>query len=369
MEDTPVKMVLAHIEKEPRPLHKVRPDVPTALSDVVAKMLAKAPAQRYQTPVEVARALAPFVKASGKPGAVAGASLPEGAASVGPGTRVSGNTSRVKPLPHAAESRESDKPGSATESPFTGLNESSSRARRAAPRAADSGSRKRGGRAWLLAAAGGVALLLAIILVIKFTRPDGSSTENRTESHPEEVAQGTSTPRQSLPPKTPDEPVKRTPSPDAANQPVESDPVVGPTPKEDPKLPVTPVDPVLGGKPADPPAKVETDPRPETARGPRRCIILWMGGGPSQLDTFDLKPGKPNGGPFHEIDTRVKGVRISENLPLLAKHTDRLAIIRSLSHNDTNHESASFLMHTGRSSDTQTRWCCLVGPASRRSEQ
>src|SRR5437763_1636213 len=66
-----------------------------------------------------------------------------------------------------------------------------------------------------------------------------------------------------------------------------------------------------------------------TANDPRRrraCILLWMNGGPSQMDTFDLKPGHANGGPFKEIDTSVPGIKISEHLPKLAQHADRLAI-------------------------------------------
>jgi formylglycine-generating enzyme required for sulfatase activity len=74
-EDTLVKAVMAHIEKEARPPHELRPEVPPELSAVVAKMLAKDPARRYQRPIEVAQALAPFVKAGGKPVAVRGASV------------------------------------------------------------------------------------------------------------------------------------------------------------------------------------------------------------------------------------------------------------------------------------------------------
>src|SRR5207249_7844306 len=47
----------------------------------------------------------------------------------------------------------------------------------------------------------------------------------------------------------------------------------------------------------------------------RSCILLWMSGGPSQLDTFDLKPGHPNGGTFKPIDTSVPGIQISEAFP------------------------------------------------------
>src|SRR5262245_33766835 len=57
----------------------------------------------------------------------------------------------------------------------------------------------------------------------------------------------------------------------------------------------------------------------------RACILLWMNGGPPQTDTFDLKPGTANGGPYKEIATNVPGVRISEHLPKIARHMDRMA--------------------------------------------
>jgi hypothetical protein len=73
-------------------------------------------------------------------------------------------------------------------------------------------------------------------------------------------------------------------------------------------------------------AEVAADPRRR-----RHCILLWMAGGPSQTDTFDMKPGHQNGGEFKEISTNVAGVRFSEHLPRLAQQADKLAIIRSLS--------------------------------------
>src|SRR5215475_5717654 len=63
----------------------------------------------------------------------------------------------------------------------------------------------------------------------------------------------------------------------------------------------------------------------------RSCILLWMVGGPSQMDTFDLKPGHKNGGSFKEIQTAVPGIKISEHLPQLARHMDCMAVIRSMS--------------------------------------
>ena len=79
----------------------------------------------------------------------------------------------------------------------------------------------------------------------------------------------------------------------------------------------------------------------------RHCILLWMGGGPSQTDTFDMKPRHENGGTFKEITTKVPGVRFSEHLPRLATLADKLAIIRSLSTNEGDHARATHMMRTG----------------------
>src|SRR5437588_4581527 len=88
-----------------------------------------------------------------------------------------------------------------------------------------------------------------------------------------------------------------------------------------------------------------------TANNPQRkrsCILLWSNGGPSQMDTFDLKPGHANGGPFKEIETSAPGLRFSEHLPQLAKHGHELAVIRSMSTKEADHGRATFLMRTGR---------------------
>src|SRR5215472_3521736 len=78
----------------------------------------------------------------------------------------------------------------------------------------------------------------------------------------------------------------------------------------------------------------------DAARNPQRkrsCILLWMSGGPSQLDTFDLKPGHPHGGPFKEIETSVPGIKISEHLPKLATHLKRMALVRSMTTREGDH--------------------------------
>jgi hypothetical protein len=79
----------------------------------------------------------------------------------------------------------------------------------------------------------------------------------------------------------------------------------------------------------------------------RHCVLLWMPGGPSQLDTFDLKPEHKNGGPIKEIATSVPGLKISEHLPQLAAQAENLAIIRSLSTAEGDHSRGTYLMHTG----------------------
>src|SRR5271163_4405781 len=88
----------------------------------------------------------------------------------------------------------------------------------------------------------------------------------------------------------------------------------------------------------------------ETARDPKRkraCILLWMTGGPSQMDTFDLKPGHANGGPYKEIQTSAPGLKISEHLPKIAKFGDKMAVIRSMSTKEADHGRATFYMRTG----------------------
>ncbi len=79
----------------------------------------------------------------------------------------------------------------------------------------------------------------------------------------------------------------------------------------------------------------------------RHCILLWMAGGPTQTDTFDMKPGHENGGEFQEIATDAAGVRFSEHLPRLATHADQLAIVRGLSTKEGDHSRGTHLMRTG----------------------
>ena len=79
----------------------------------------------------------------------------------------------------------------------------------------------------------------------------------------------------------------------------------------------------------------------------RHCVLLWMPGGATQTDTFDMKPKHENGGEFKEIQTSVPGLRFSEHLPKLAAQAENLAIVRSLSTAEGDHNRGTYLMHTG----------------------
>ncbi|MCY3550982.1 MAG: DUF1501 domain-containing protein [Candidatus Poribacteria bacterium] len=79
----------------------------------------------------------------------------------------------------------------------------------------------------------------------------------------------------------------------------------------------------------------------------KNCIVLFMSGGASQLDTFDPKPGTKNGGPFAAIPTSAEGIKVSEHLPNVAEQAHHLSIIRSMVSREGNHERARYLLHTG----------------------
>jgi uncharacterized protein (DUF1501 family) len=88
----------------------------------------------------------------------------------------------------------------------------------------------------------------------------------------------------------------------------------------------------------------------DAAKNPQRkrsCVLLWMSGGPSQMDTFDLKPGHANGGPFKAAETSVPGVRISEHFPQVGKLAEHLAVVRSMNSKEGDHGRATYLLRTG----------------------
>ncbi len=86
----------------------------------------------------------------------------------------------------------------------------------------------------------------------------------------------------------------------------------------------------------------------------KSCILIFMWGGPSQLDTWDPKPNAPDAirGPFRPIATNVPGTFISEHFPLLAQQAHRLAIVRSMNHDDAAHLSTAHRLLTGHLAPT-----------------
>ena len=95
------------------------------------------------------------------------------------------------------------------------------------------------------------------------------------------------------------------------------------------------------------------------------CILLWMQGGPSQFETFDPKPGHANGGETKAISTSVSGIEIADNLPQLAKVAGDLAIIRSMTTKEGNHQRASFLLHTAHVPTASVHYPTLGSVVSR----
>src|SRR6266851_2402129 len=82
----------------------------------------------------------------------------------------------------------------------------------------------------------------------------------------------------------------------------------------------------------------------------KNVILLFQFGGPSHLDTFDPKPNAPREirGEFAAISTKVPGIQVSEHLPRLARVADKYALIRSVHHNRSNHNSGAYFSLTGR---------------------
>ncbi len=94
----------------------------------------------------------------------------------------------------------------------------------------------------------------------------------------------------------------------------------------------------------------------------KSCILLFLWGGPSQPDMWDMKPDAPEGirSQFKPIDTNVPGIQICDQMPLSARLADKYAIIRSMSHESNNHEPSVYHALTGRRNPT------LVVPANAR---
>ncbi len=91
-------------------------------------------------------------------------------------------------------------------------------------------------------------------------------------------------------------------------------------------------------------------PLPEAVGRAKSVILVFLTGGPSHIDTFDPKPDAPDGirGEFQAIATSAPGVRFSEHLPGLAARADKIAVVRSMSHGNTNHLNATHQLLTGQ---------------------
>lgn len=86
----------------------------------------------------------------------------------------------------------------------------------------------------------------------------------------------------------------------------------------------------------------------EMKRQGRACIMLFMDGAPSQMDTWDPKPGTDNGGPTEAIDTAVSGIQISQFFPRIAKQMRDISIIRTIAGKEAAHERGKYHLRTGR---------------------
>lgn len=85
----------------------------------------------------------------------------------------------------------------------------------------------------------------------------------------------------------------------------------------------------------------------QVQREKKHCILLWMNGGASQFETFDMKIGRSTGGLFRSINTNVAGSQVCELMPHMAQKMDQIAVIRSMRTSEVDHPGGIYLMHTG----------------------
>jgi hypothetical protein len=106
----------------------------------------------------------------------------------------------------------------------------------------------------------------------------------------------------------------------------------------------------------------QTRAAPATRGKAKSCIYVFLWGGPPQQDLWDLKPDAPLGirSLFKPIHTVVPGIDVCDQMPLLARHTDKVAVVRSVTHNSTVHEASVYHVLTGRQDPT------LISPRNQR---
>src|SRR5262245_22828161 len=105
--------------------------------------------------------------------------------------------------------------------------------------------------------------------------------------------------------------------------------------------------------------------KPQAATGrraARSCILLYLWGGPPQQDMWDMKPDAPQGmrSLFEPMRTVVPGIQLCDQMPMLARHTDKIAFIRSMTHPSTVHEPSVYYTLTGKQDNT------LISPRNMR---
>lgn len=100
--------------------------------------------------------------------------------------------------------------------------------------------------------------------------------------------------------------------------------------------------------------RIECGAATPSSGGGKSMILLWLWGGPSHMETFDLKPEAPSEyrGEFRPIPTNIPGIEISEHLPQLARHADKFALVRSLHHDSPGHVNSTHTMLTGYPGET-----------------
>src|SRR5207248_6610345 len=99
---------------------------------------------------------------------------------------------------------------------------------------------------------------------------------------------------------------------------------------------------------------------PAAGRRGVNCILMWMQGGPSHIDTLDPKPDAPAEvrGDFDTIQTRIPGVRICEHMPLLARQFDKLSLIRGHDPLNGSHGTADCIMMSGHRFNAALAYPC-----------
>jgi hypothetical protein len=97
-----------------------------------------------------------------------------------------------------------------------------------------------------------------------------------------------------------------------------------------------------------------TNGSPRIAHKAKHCIYIFLWGGPPQQDLWDMKPDAPQGirSHFKPMRTNVPGIDICDQMPLLARHMDKVAVLRSLTHPSNVHEASVYHMLTGRQNPT-----------------